>query len=165
MPKDSLAKTLLLETPITEKEAMQILTTPLSATPVYATPIYMELSDSERSVIKNKVLQAGLHAMHQDIDQAFEESVGEHKITSYVTGGVSVSLAAGAVSYMLRAGALMSSFLATIPIWKGFDPVAVLLTPKKKKEKDEKLREEKIKQAATKTEQKAENMFSKKESD
>jgi len=39
-------------------------------------------------------------------------------------------------SYLLRAGSLISSFLATVPIWKGFDPVAILVRPKKKRKKD-----------------------------
>ena len=52
--------------------------------------------------------------------------------------GAGASLAAGVASYMLRAGSLMSSFLATVPIWKGFDPVAVLLLAKPTKKRDAK---------------------------
>jgi hypothetical protein len=40
--------------------------------------------------------------------------------------GLSASFAAGFVSYLLRAGSLMSSFLATMPVWNNFDPVAIL---------------------------------------
>ncbi len=78
-----------------------------------------------------------------------------------MTSGVSVSLAAGVVSYLLKAGSLMSSFLSTVPIWKGFDPVAIMFGPKKKKKKD--TEQENEQQPDTVASQKAENMFSEKE--
>ena len=72
-----------------------------------------------------------------------------------MASGASASFAVGAASYLLRAGSLMSSFLATVPIWKGFDPVAILITPKKKKKTDEGTHE-----PVTDADQKAEEMFS-----
>ncbi len=78
-----------------------------------------------------------------------------------MASGASASFAVGAASYLLRAGSLMSSFLATVPIWKGFDPVAILVAPKKKKKKETLWKD--VNQAAINTDQKAENMFDKKE--
>ena len=111
-------------------------------------------------VIENQAMRADLDVMHQEIEQAFKESAEENKSVVYMTSGVSASLAAGAVSYLLRAGSLMSSFLATVPIWKGFDPVAVLLVPKRIKLKDKNNLQQDVDKLDTKSDQKAENMFS-----
>ncbi len=129
------------------------------APPVSASPIYLESPDLGRSIMENGTMRAQLDTMHQDIDQAFERAEEEHKIVVYVANGISASFAVGAASYLLRAGSLMSSFLATVPIWKGFDPVAILVAPRKKRKKDEKTVHENESQSLTDTEQKAENMF------
>jgi len=71
-----------------------------------------------------------------------------------------LSLAAAVVSYLIKAGSLMSSFLSTVPIWKGFDPVAIMMGPKKKKKKDEKTIEENRYPSDTTTDQRAETIFS-----
>lgn len=98
------------------------------------------------------------------MDQSFKESGEENKAIVYATSGISLSLAAGVVSYLFKAGSLMSSFLSTVPIWKGFDPVAIMMGPKKKKKKnDEKTIEENRYPSDTTTDQKAENMFSERE--
>ena len=70
---------------------------------------------------------------------------------------LSSGVAAGIVSYLLRAGSLMSSFLATMPVWSNFDPVAILVKPSKKQKKE--MESEEIKETKPSHEQQAENMF------
>ena len=108
-------------------------------------------------------MRTQLDAMHHDMDQAFEQSNNEHKIVLYVAGGMSASFAIGTASYLLRAGSLMSSFLATVPLWKSFDPIAILAAPKKKQKKDEETTGETIHPSTAVSGQKAENMFAGKE--
>ncbi|MCP4340749.1 MAG: tandem-95 repeat protein, partial [Desulfobulbaceae bacterium] len=124
---------------------------------------YQEPTDPGGLVVDNEIVRSQVELMHQQMDQSYEELAKENKTVVYITGGVSASIAAGAMSYLLRAGSLMSSFLATVPIWKGFDPVAVLLFPKKKKKKGQKSIDESIDLANNEPDQKAEDMFSKKE--
>ena len=45
--------------------------------------------------------------------------------------GTSVSLTAGFVSWILRAGSLMASFMSTVPLLRRFDPLPILRTAKK----------------------------------
>jgi hypothetical protein len=46
------------------------------------------------------------------------------------TSGVTVI--AGVVSYILRGGSLLASFMSSLPLWNGFDPLPILNTDKSK---------------------------------
>ena len=37
-----------------------------------------------------------------------------------------MALSAGVVAWVLRSGALMTSLMSTIPLWKGYDPLPIL---------------------------------------
>ncbi|HHD56994.1 MAG TPA: hypothetical protein ENK89_04880 [Desulfobulbaceae bacterium] len=109
--------------------------------------------------MKSDVLRTQLDGMHRDMDQAFEQSKNEHKIVVYIASGMSASFAVGAASYLLRAGSLMSSFLATVPLWKSFDPIAILGVPKKKQKKNEETADENAHPSTAAIDQNAESMF------
>jgi len=76
-----------------------------------------------------------VEVMRQEMEEAFLQSNRAGKLMAYTTTGVSLSLAAGIARYFCQSGSLLSGFLATIPLWKGFDPVAVLRTPKNDRKK------------------------------
>ena len=42
----------------------------------------------------------------------------------------------GFVSYLLRTGSLLASVMSTLPLWRGFDPIAVFSGDKKKSENE-----------------------------
>jgi filamentous hemagglutinin family protein len=44
----------------------------------------------------------------------------------------SVALTAGFVGWLLRGGALLSALLSSMPLWRGFDPLMVVLQPRRK---------------------------------
>lgn len=46
------------------------------------------------------------------------------------TAGAPWSFTAGIARSLARSGSLLSGFLATIPLWKGFEPIAILSAPK-----------------------------------
>ena len=94
--------------------------------------------------------------MHEEMDESFKESAAQQKTVVYAVSGVSASFAAGVVSYLLPAGSLMSSFLATMPVWSDFDPVAILVSPDKKDKKESKDNNDPQELTPKK---KAENMF------
>ena len=121
------------------------------------TPFSPESSQPDWFEVDHKTMQDHIEIMQEEMDEAFEEATQKNKAQLILTGGVSISLAAGAVSYLLRAGSLMSSFLATIPIWKGFDPIGVLIAPRKK-DKKKPVKEEIVPQAK-KPDQDVETMF------
>ena len=73
-----------------------------------------------------------------------------------VTGaaGVTVTLSAGYVSWLLRAGYLSASLLSAGPLWSQFDPLPVLAGARKKR------KEEKEKRAQHQTpDSKVDNLF------
>ena len=47
-------------------------------------------------------------------------------VHSIQNGSTGVVLTAGVVAWILRSGALLSSLLSTIPLWKGYDPLPIL---------------------------------------
>ncbi len=128
-------------------------------TPESIAPVFIESDVTFNSVIENKELRNQLDGLFEEMDSSFEQEAKEQQVSVYFTGGVSASIAAGTVSYIFRAGSLMSSFMASVPVWKGFDPVAILTMPKKKKGKSQKDKWE----SESTSDQKAENMFSEKE--
>jgi len=111
------------------------------APPLAANPVFLNVNDADLDIplAENKPMQSHLAVMEDEIERAYEESKTTNKVIVYVTSGVSASLTAGVATYLLRAGSLMTSFLATVPIWKGFDPIAILTMPKKKKAKQDKV--------------------------
>jgi hypothetical protein len=54
-----------------------------------------------------------------------------------IATGSGVVLTAGYVAWILRGGALASMLLSTMPIWKGFDPLPLLVARRKKRKKKE----------------------------
>jgi hypothetical protein len=67
----------------------------------------------------------------------------EFKVAAAKSSGV--VLTAGVVAWILRSGALLSSLMSTIPLWKGYDPLPILAykDDEEKKEEDE-IHEDKI---------------------
>jgi len=48
-----------------------------------------------------------------------------------------VVLSAGVVAWLMRSGALLSSLLSNIPVWRGYDPLPVLTYKDDEEEKKE----------------------------
>jgi hypothetical protein len=48
-----------------------------------------------------------------------------------VLAGTSIVLTAGFVGWLLRGGALLSALLSSMPVWRGFDPLMVVLQPRR----------------------------------
>jgi hypothetical protein len=72
-------------------------------------------------------LQRALDRMRTDLDRAAEEEqqLGATVATVGKLGGVSLS--AGYLAWLLRAGPLLASALSTMPMWTKFDPLPVVM--------------------------------------
>ena len=132
-------------------ELSEFIISPASAAPFYMGPVNLD------AITENEVVRETLKEMQDDMDESYRESAAYQKTVVYAVSGVSASFAAGFVSYLLRAGSLMSSFLATVPVWSNFDPVAILVSPTKKEEK--KKESDNTPPSELTAEQKTENMF------
>jgi hypothetical protein len=90
-------------------------------------------------------LWSAIDKMKQEIGGSTEEKMSptEFKVAAAKSSGV--VLTAGVVAWILRSGALLSSLMSTIPLWKGYDPLPILAykDDEEKKEEDE-IHEDKI---------------------
>jgi hypothetical protein len=114
-----------------------------------------------QSLSKNLSFVSALDKMAEDMDESLRESNERIKMSTEVAIGATMSISAGFVSWVLRAGSLMASFMSVIPMWKQFDPLPILGAAKVNKDKDEAVKE----LSEDKSDAKVEEIFSQKRSD
>ncbi len=56
-----------------------------------------------------------------------------------VLAGTSIALTVGFVGWLLRGGALLGALLSSMPVWRGFDPLMVVLQPRRPDAKSRRL--------------------------
>ena len=83
----------------------------------------------------NKAFIRDLDRVNDDLDQAMEESKSRYRVVKDTIAGVTLSLSAGVVSWVLKTGSLMASFMSTVPLWKQLDPLPILGAAMLKKRK------------------------------
>ncbi|RKZ70119.1 MAG: hypothetical protein DRQ48_06820 [Gammaproteobacteria bacterium] len=91
----------------------------------------------ETPLMNNVDFIGGLDRMSYEMDRAAAAEQAKAKLTGEAMIGLSLSLTAGFVSWLLRAGSLLASFMSVAPLWKQFDPLPVLGAAKKKKKDQE----------------------------
>jgi hypothetical protein len=79
-------------------------------------------------------------ALGQALDELFENmssnkdpEAAQREVAFRTAAGVGLTLSAGFLSWLLRAGSLLASALTTMPLWKGFDPLPVLAAGRRRK--------------------------------
>jgi len=75
---------------------------------------------------RSRAFWSGLDQMLADLDEDVQKVERQQQLNAEVAAGVGVSLTAGFVSWALRAGSIVASFLAAMPTWRTFDPLPVL---------------------------------------
>ena len=78
------------------------------------------------SVTHNASFVKELNQLNRDLDKAFEEEKEQFKFRSELVVGTTLSLTAGIVSWLLRGGALLASFMSSAPLWKQLDPLPIV---------------------------------------
>ena len=76
-----------------------------------------------------------VNKMLVDLDNAADIENKEMKMSAEAIAGVSITLTAGFVSWALRAGSLIASFLAVMPAWRHLDPMPILAADEKSRRK------------------------------
>jgi len=84
--------------------------------------------------INQDILWQALDDMQRQMS-GLDESSDRSFLISSVMGGSSLLLTTGLISWVLRGGALASTLLSTMPLWRGMDPLPLLAGRKKKKKK------------------------------
>jgi len=83
----------------------------------------------------------GLNKLDSQLKQADELSKQRYALAQDTALGVSISVTAGMIAWLLRGGALLGSVLSTTPLWKGFDPVYVYTGKQETDEDDDEVEE------------------------
>ncbi len=112
-----------------------------------------------KSLMDNDSFVKGLEDMNRDVDQAMEQRNTRYQLAEETAIGITISLSAGFVSWVLRAGSLMASFMSVVPLWKQLDPLPVLGAAAIARRKDSRGKDEKD------DETKLEDIFEEKNSD
>ena len=89
--------------------------------------------------------------MRRRIDEFFNSELEENAFRTKVITVAAAAFTVGIVGFLLRAGSLLASLMSTLPLWKGFDPIAVFSRRKKKKKTQN--------EASEQAEFKGENLF------
>ena len=79
-----------------------------------------------QSPMDNDAFIKELDQMNHDLDKAMEESKTRYRVAMDTVIGITLSISAGVVSWVLKTGSLMASFMSTMPIWKQLDPLPIL---------------------------------------
>jgi hypothetical protein len=128
-------------------------------TPAVAMQVnYFSLSNPDHMTFDYSPTLFEIDKILEEMDQSVT-TTPFHDFVTYAVSGASITLTVGVTGYLLRAGSLLSCFLATVPIWQNFDPLAILKVPNKKKNGTKEVEEE-VAQTFKTTEQQVEEMFS-----
>ncbi len=76
----------------------------------------------------SEAFRTSLGVVEEDLRRATDMSESSLKFAVGVTNLGGVSLTAGVIAWLLRSGALLASLAATLPAWRHFDPLPVVLT-------------------------------------
>jgi VCBS repeat-containing protein len=114
-----------------EPTATTELSAPRQVTTLEDIDIVSEVEDYELStfaavqVQSMEALWTSVDKMKQEMtESAAQMDLGELKVVAAKSSGV--VLTAGIVAWAMRGGALLSSLMSTIPLWKGYDPLPIL---------------------------------------
>ena len=81
------------------------------------------------------VFRKTLMVVEEDLRRATEMSESNRKFAVGITNMGGISLTAGVITWMLRSGSLLASLAATMPAWRHFDPLPVVLVGDRKRRK------------------------------
>jgi len=88
------------------------------------------LNDGDRrssyQVVANKKFVDGLTRLDNDFENSEEQSNSRYQVASDAAVGVSISVTAGILAWVLRGGALFASLMTSTPLWSSIDPVKVI---------------------------------------
>ena len=77
-----------------------------------------------------------LYQLGADLDEALVDERQGQMRSDEVSIGISMSLTAGVVSWVLRGGSLLASFMTVAPLWRQIDPLPILSASDRREEKE-----------------------------
>ena len=104
---------------------------------IFNITLHSELFGFNHYMTENESFSRQLDQVYNDMDESYALAYEQKNYQVKMVTGVFGTFAVGVVSYLLRAGSLLSCFLSATPLWKGLDPIAVLASKKKKDDQNE----------------------------
>ena len=71
--------------------------------------------------------------LRQELDESFNTEQKSQAVKAKVVTISAASFAVGVVSYLLRAGSMIAGLMSSLPLTRGFDPIAIFSGDKKSK--------------------------------
>jgi|CXWL01.1.fsa_nt_gi hypothetical protein len=90
----------------------------------------------EIPVTLSELIVKELDAMTASLEDAMQGRQDEDTLVAATAAGVSVVLSAGYLVWVVRGGWLVASLMATMPAWRSFDPLPVLVRAKEDRERE-----------------------------
>jgi len=85
----------------------------------------VQISDLE-AVVRSDVFSKSLAQLGDSLDEALNEQDVASQLSVASVAGIVVGVSTGLLSQVLRAGALLASFMSVVPLWRQFDPLPIL---------------------------------------
>jgi hypothetical protein len=77
--------------------------------------------------------------LRQELDESFDTELKSRAVRAKVVTISAASFAVGVVSYLLRTGSIIAGLMSSLPLTRGFDPIAIFSGDRKrKKDRNEK---------------------------
>jgi hypothetical protein len=89
--------------------------------------------DFENNDLEQVVAHGDYDLLREEIDEAFNSERQSKMMQARIATVTTATFTVGIVSYLLRAGSLVTSMMSMLPLWRGFDPIVVLSRGKKTK--------------------------------
>ena len=96
-----------------------------SVLPVEPAPVLDPEPPKERQSV-SELLLAKLDEMTVSLENSIGVSEEQHVLVTRIAALTGTTLSVGFIAWALRSGALLASFMATMPAWRHFDPLPVM---------------------------------------
>jgi VCBS repeat-containing protein len=97
---------------------------------------FHKVGDGQQDGQKADGVNIDYDQLRKEIDESYRSELKRQFLNSKIVSATGAIFTAGLVSYLLRAGSLIASLMSSIPLWRGYDPIAIL-AGKTKKRKDQ----------------------------
>ncbi len=86
------------------------------------------------SALQNEPFIEELKRLTEELESALKKDEQQYQLMTEITSGVTIGLTAGLMSWMLKSGSLLASFMSAVPAWRHMDPLPILNASKRQPE-------------------------------
>jgi hypothetical protein len=98
--------------------------------------VYLDFESNDTAQLN---INGDYDLLRHEIDESYNSELKSQSLKTKILSITSTSFTVGIISYLLRAGSMMTSLISSLPLWRGFDPIAVFIGNKKKQKGQNKI--------------------------